>query len=560
MRRSRLVIFAALLIVACVMLPAQGVQASSWTPVQGGNVHYRAVDFFDAVRGWVGGTTYIPEGMVGFEDTAVISRTGSAGAEWEAVSGHETGPNTSAGWNFLTVVALDFVDDAHGWATLDDGTILVSTNGGVSWTVQAEGSSGYADNNWSYPGLSMTDLTHGVAVGGWVGFIGSPQPRVAYTANGIDWQTAELSTYKGAALESVHMVDAQHGWAVGTAVQADGIPLVLATTDGGITWTRQTTDLPDTGIGFHGVCFVDLNHGWAVGDQGAVYATADGGATWWKQPAVTSETLLDVCFAGPSVGYAVGANGTILETTRGGSPWVVQTSGTAKTLRAVATAGMTVWAVGDEGVILKGSVPPPDSMGTGFGDISTSPYETAIESLAAAGIVNGFADGTFKPDAAVKRAQFAKMIVGVLGIVPADSTVTRFTDLGTPDEAGYPHRWVQAAYDRAITQGTNAAGTLFAPWEPIRRDQLAGMIVRGAKDVMTGALEEPPAGAPSLFAGVGEPHGDNLRIAEYNGLLEGLLDAGAVGGADLTGAGWDVVLSATRGEVAQMLYNLKLKL
>ncbi|MBN1632170.1 MAG: S-layer homology domain-containing protein, partial [Thermoleophilia bacterium] len=143
---------------------------------------------------------------------------------------------------------------------------------------------------------------------------------------------------------------------------------------------------------------------------------------------------------------------------------------------------------------------------------------------------------------------------------PADSTVTRFTDLGTPNEAGYPHRWVQTAYDRGITQGTNAGGTLFAPWEPIRRDQLAGMIVRGAKEVMTGALEEPPAGAPSLFGGVGDPHGDNLRIAEYNGLLEGLLDADAVDGPDPAGTEWDVMLPATRGEVAQMLYNLKLKL
>ena len=526
MRRSRLAILVGLVLVAFVLVasalaPATPAQASTWTAVQGGNVHYHAVDFFDAVRGWVGGTTYIPEGMIGFEDTGVISRTSSAGAKWDSVSSHELGNNTSAGWNFLTVTALDFVDDSHGWATLNDGTILVTTTGGVSWTVQATGSSGFADNNWGYPGLSMADATHGVAVGGWVGFIGTPQPRVAYTTNGTDWQSAELSTYKGAALESVHMVDAQHGWAVGTAVQADSIPLVLATADGGVTWARQTKGLPATGIGFHGVWFVDLQHGWAVGDKGAVYATADGGATWWSQPSVTSETLLDVCFAGPTVGWVVGDKGTILETTRSGSPWVVQTSGTTKMLRAVATAGMTVWAVGDEGAILTGSVPPPGPAGTGFSDISASPYQTAIESLAAAGIVNGFPDGTFKPDATVKRAQFAKMIVGVLGIVPGDSTATHFTDLGSPDSAGYPHRWVQTAFDHAITNGTNAAGTLFAPWDPIRRDQVVSMIARGAKSLLPGVLEGPPAGTPSLFANVGEPHGENLRIAEYNGLLEG---------------------------------------
>ncbi len=76
----------------------------------------------------------------------------------------------------------------------------------------------------------------------------------------------------------------------------------------------------------------------------------------------------------------------------------------------------------------------------------------------------------------------------------------------------------------------------------------------------TGVLEEPPAGAPSLFAGVGEPHGYNLCVADYNGLLEGLFDAAAAGGAGPAGTEWEVMLSATRGEAAQMLYNFMLKL
>ena len=296
--------------------------------------------------------------------------------------------------------------------------------------------------------------------------------------------------------------------------------------------------------------FVDLQHGWAVGDKGAIYATADGGATWWSQPSGTSETLLDVCFAGPTVGYVVGENGhdpgdhSQREPLGRPDLWDVEDC-----CAHVATAGMSVWAVGDEGVILTGSVPPPGPSGTGFSDISDSPYKPAIQSLAAAGIVNGFPDGTFKPDATVKRAQFAKMIIGVLGVVPGDSTVTRFTDLGAPDTAGYPHKWVQAAYDHAITLGTNTEATLFAPWDPVRRDQVVSMIVRGIQNVMPGVLDVPPAGSPSLFANVGGPHGENLRTAEYNGLLEGLTGMGAT---------WSVVAPATRGEVAQMLYNLKL--
>jgi parallel beta-helix repeat protein len=139
------------------------------------------------------------------------------------------------------------------------------------------------------------------------------------------------------------------------------------------------------------------------------------------------------------------------------------------------------------------------------------------------------------------------MIVGTLGITPNASTVTRFSDLGDPDSNGYPHRFVQTAYDNGITYGTNAAQTLFAPYNPIHRDQVISMIVRGANNLYPGSLVSPPIGFDSLFDGIPEPHGGNLRIAEYNGLLHGLIGLGP---------SWNVSANATRGEVAQMLYNL----
>jgi hypothetical protein len=346
------------------------------------------------------------------------------------------------------------------------------------------------------------------------------------------------------------MVDAEHGWAVGTAGPTDKVPLVLVTHDGGATWTRQTKGLPSDGTALHGVWFVDRQRGWVVGDHGAIYVTADEGATWWNQPSGVSTTLLAVTFADAATGWAVGENGTILETTKAGLPWALQSSGTTVALRAVASAGGTVWTVGDEGVVLKSAVPGPGPVAPGFTDIGSSPYKTAIESLAAAGIVTGFPNKTFRPEATIVRAQFTKLAAGALGITPGNSTSTHFTDLGTPDAGGYPHKYVQAAFDHAITNGTNAARTLFAPRNPIRRDQAVSMIVRGAKSLLPGLLVGPPAGTPSLFAGVGEPHGENLRIAEYNGLLTGLSGMGA---------GWSVTANATRGEVAQMLYNLRLK-
>lgn len=183
-----------------------------------------------------------------------------------------------------------------------------------------------------------------------------------------------------------------------------------------------------------------------------------------------------------------------------------------------------------------------------FPDVpSGHPYEKAIHDLSEARIIGGYTNGNFGLDDAVKRAQFAKMIVGTLDITPDASLTTRFTDLGTPDTSGYPHRWVQTAYDNGITYGTNAAQTLFDPWKSIRRDQVVSMMVRGAESLYPGVLSDPRPGAPSLFTGVAEPHGQNLRIAEHNGLLNGLIGMGSA---------WDVTATATRGEVAQMLWNL----
>ena len=409
------------------------------------------------------------------------------------------------------------------------------------------------DNNWGYASLSMADATHGAAVGSWVGFIGVSKPRIVFTQNGKDWVEAAVPDLSDVSLDGVCMVDASYGWAVGSVGRTDKAPLVLVTHDGGATWTRQAAGL--SGAALHGVSFVDRQHGWAVGDKGSILVTVDGGITWWSQPSPTTETLLAVTFADSATGWAVGEKGTILETTKAGLPWVAQTSGVTTTLRDVAVirggtavAG-TVWVAGEEGTLLNSPVPSGGSSGYAFSDIASSPYKTAIESLAAAGIVGGFPDGTFRPGADVRRGQFAKMLLGALGIVPGDSTTSRFTDLGAPDTNGYPHRWVQAAFERGITNGTNPAQTLFAPWNTIRRDQAISMIVRGVQRVLPGMLETPPAGWTSpLFAAVDPPHGENLRIAEYNGLLSGLAGMGSQ---------WSVTAPASRGEVAQLLYDLR---
>jgi len=71
------------------------------------------------------------------------------------------------------------------------------------------------------------------------------------------------------------------------------------------------------------VYFVDDQHGWAVGHDAQILASTDGGATWTRQfqDLKREAPLLDLWFKDASTGFAVGAYGALLETIDGGQHW-----------------------------------------------------------------------------------------------------------------------------------------------------------------------------------------------------------------------------------------------
>lgn len=191
-------------------------------------------------------------------------------------------------------------------------------------------------------------------------------------------------------------------------------------------------------------------------------------------------------------------------------------------------------------------MPPPRE--PAFTDSTVFPASIAIESLAAAGIVAGYEAGggswEFRPANPVKRAQFAKMIVGSLGYPVVEAVpFAPFSDLGADDLGSlYPHEYVGIAYQREITKGLTA--TEFGPYVNIRRAQLITMVVRALEREQPWWLRTPPPGWRGVLASGDATHGRNIAVAEYSGLLEGIA---------LTG--WDVWGDATRAETAQILFN-----
>lgn len=179
-----------------------------------------------------------------------------------------------------------------------------------------------------------------------------------------------------------------------------------------------------------------------------------------------------------------------------------------------------------------------------FPDVATDhPYGVAINDLASEGIISGHANGNFGPDEPVARCQFAKMIVNTLGLPHTDPSMP-FVDVGPGDLPEF----VAAAARSGITNGTNEAGTLFSPWGNITRAQMVTMVVRAAQNLEPGTLAVAPAGYLSAWGDFSPVHAPFASTADYNGLFNLMLFDFYQGDA------WQ---NATRGEVAQVLWNLK---
>ena len=196
----------------------------------------------------------------------------------------------------------------------------------------------------------------------------------------------------------------------------------------------------------------------------------------------------------------------------------------------------------------EGVIGEPAFKSASFPDVSDSnPYYEAITGMADAGIIGGFDDGTFGPDKLVTRQQFAKMIDGTMGLSVTEGDISHFTDVenGGPNDL-YPDNYIAKAFEVGITQGITP--TTFGPYNPIKRAHVTTMAVRAAQNLEPVLLQDPPANYTGTLGDFDPNHGKNLIKAEYNGLTEGLREFYA---------GWNPWQEATRGEVAQMLWNLK---
>ena len=156
--------------------------------------------------------------------------------------------------------------------------------------------------------------------------------------------------------------------------------------------------------------------------------------------------------------------------------------------------------------------------------------------LAERKILNGKADGQFKPADNITRAEFVKILAAVSGQDVSKSTGSSFSDVNAA--SWYAH-YVEWAYKNGIVKGSNGN---FKPSANITRQDMAVMIENFSK-YMSKTV-------PSMEAG--KTFADDSRIASYaKDAVASLQKAGIISG-DVNGK-FLPQSSATRAQAAKMI-------
>jgi len=232
-----------------------------------------------------------------------------------AIAYLSTGPTSDRNWFWQnqtpqgnSLRAMSWVGLNDGWAVGLSGTVLHTTDGGMTWTVQ---------DSRTQPARDITGVSFATTSRGWlVGLAGT----VKTTADGgSTWTTQTAGTAMN--LRAVSFADSNVGVAVGDAGASTST--IIYTSDGGGTWRAAATT---STVSLSSVHMSSATTGWAVGGAGTLLRTLDGGATWTIRPTATTAGLSAVAFApGGTVGYFVGnaalPNWTMYKTVDSGATW-----------------------------------------------------------------------------------------------------------------------------------------------------------------------------------------------------------------------------------------------
>lgn len=195
----------------------------------------------------------------------------------------------------------------------------------------------------------------------------------------------------------------------------------------------------------------------------------------------------------------------------------------------------------------------PVASAAGFTDVENNTHKDAINALADASIVSGYADGTFKPNQTINRGQVVKLLGRWLKTegfeIPSDwETNQRFKDLPLTAEKELV-QYAALVKDAGVFAGSN--GNLNYT-QSMQRQQMAVVLVRAINEIYDLDLvaEYKADGFKSEISDLGAAFSAEQREA-----ITALEYAELTNAANLPGKAFKPADSITRGQFASFLYR-----
>lgn len=271
---------------------------------------------------------------------------------------------------------VHFWDNQNGLVVGDSGLLLVTADGGKTWTKkeinmrppgadagQRPGRPPSAEGGppAGFRGGGTPTLYNIYFVNEKVGFITGARGTILKTEDsGKTWNrkiarseaAGQNTNRRGGGIRSnlmgIQMISEMIGFIVGSE------NAILKTTDGGETWvgSSERARVGETRNNLENIWFVSPTTGWIIGSYGTLLHTTDSGETWEKQNAGFDNNLFGIHYFDEKTGWICGQEGLILHTSDGAT-WKQQKTGSIDNLHDIMFVdNMIGWAVGDYSAIL----------------------------------------------------------------------------------------------------------------------------------------------------------------------------------------------------------------
>ena len=258
-------------------------------------------------------------------NNGTILKTTDTGVTWESL-------NTG-----VTVNLKGIYQPASNqfWAAGDAGTVIVTSDAGSTWMLRSP--------------PTTTNLSDIFARGSGTAYvIGETGTCFFSTDWGMNWESRLVPTSED--------LNAGIGPTSGTSLHAlvggnNGV--IYKTIDAGVNWdtisSGTTNNIYGFGFGANGRVF-------AVGAGGTLLMSTSAGNTWQAIQVPTSEDLHSLSSSGQNSNWLVvcGSNGTVIKSTNAGDTWYLQSTPTTETLSSALAATNSIhFAVGNNGIVIK---------------------------------------------------------------------------------------------------------------------------------------------------------------------------------------------------------------